>query len=269
MLRKLRHNPNLTSSGEVIDVDVGIVTGNNKFFVLSQDKADELNLTDSVCGIMTRSGHLEGLFLTNRDLAYLRTNGKYRNLFIPPDEGIKSLLKSVQDYILSGEAQGVHTGYKCRIRKRWYVMPSRWIPEGFFLRQIHDHPRIIVNNANVSCTDTIHRVRFINNHKPEEVASAFINSLTFAFSEVTGRSYGGGVLTFEPSEAENLPLPLNGAHKLDPKQLDKMVRDGNIEGVLDITDKILLIDGLGLSVSNVKKLRSIWKKLRERRIKRK
>ena len=97
---------------------------------------------------------------------------------------------------------------------------------------------------------------------------AFLNSLTFAFAEVTGRSYGGGVLTFEPSEAERLPLPLCNAEQLDPRQIDNLLRTNDIEATLDMTDRVLLRDGLGLSDAEIKTLRGIWEKLRDRRINR-
>jgi len=90
--------------------------------------------------------------------------------------------------------------------------------------------------------------------------------MTFAFSEVTGRSYGGGVLTFEPSEIEMLPMSLEGAAKLDLDLIDGLVRQDRIDEVLDITDRVLLKDGLGLDQVQIDMLRGIWRKLRDRRI---
>lgn len=112
-------------------------------------------------------------------------------------------------------------------------------------------------------------MRFINGVDGQTVTAAFLNSLTFAFAEVTGRSYGGGVLTFEPSEAEALPLPLTGAKLLDLERIDKLLRDNDIDTVLEITDSVLLIQGLGLSEDQTKTLRRIWAKLRDRRVNRK
>jgi adenine-specific DNA-methyltransferase len=101
------------------------------------------------------------------------------------------------------------------------------------------------------------------------VATAFLNSLTFAFAEVMGRSYGGGVLELEPNEAEKLPLPLIGADALDLHALDQLLRAGKIEAVLDVTDTVLLRNGLGLNDKEIRMLRTIWQKLRDRRINRK
>lgn len=117
--------------------------------------------------------------------------------------------------------------------------------------------------------DQIHRVRFLDGVNGETVTAAYLNSLTFAFAEVTGRSYGGGVLTFEPSEAERLPLPLDGAEQLDLGHFDQLLRKNDIDAVLDITDKVLLREGLGLTVEQTEMLRGIWVKLRDRRINRK
>jgi adenine-specific DNA-methyltransferase len=104
---------------------------------------------------------------------------------------------------------------------------------------------------------------------PKSVVAAFHNSLTFAFAEVTGRSYGGGVLELEPNEAETLPLPLTNAEQLDFELINRLIIGDNIQEVLNITDKILLIEGLGLSQREVALLRNIWCKLRDRRINRK
>jgi adenine-specific DNA-methyltransferase len=137
------------------------------------------------------------------------------------------------------------------------------------LRQVHAFPKIIINRASTTCTDTIHRVRLRNGTKGEVIAAAFLNSLTFAFSEVIGRSYGGGVLESEPNEAEKLPLPLECATKLNLKQIHWLLLKDDIESVLNMTDKVLLIDGLGLSERETRMLRDIWRKLRDRRINRK
>jgi adenine-specific DNA-methyltransferase len=137
------------------------------------------------------------------------------------------------------------------------------------LRQIHGYPKLILNEAEATCTDTIHRVRFNGVLDKRCVVAAFMNVLTFAFAEVTGRGYGGGVLTFEPSEAERLPLPLTGAENLDLDDFDRLLRTDGIETVLARTDEILLKRSLGLSNHEVKMLQTIWTKLRDRRIARK
>ncbi|MCC0563797.1 N-6 DNA methylase [Brevibacillus borstelensis] len=269
MLRNLRKHPKVTVSGDVIDVDVGVVTGLNEYFVLNENEAIDRNLTSYTKRIITRSAHLEGAIMTEADWANNVAKQYSTSLFYPPDLPIEEQSNEVQQYITYGEEIGVNKGYKCRIRKRWFIVPSIWTPDGFILRQVHGYPKIIINEVGATCTDTVHRVRFKDGYNGRFIAAAFVNSLTLAFSEVVGRSYGGGVLTFEPSESENLPLPLIGAEKLDLLEIDKLLRANDVEAVLDITDKVLLIEGLGLTQQETLKLRDIWRKLRDRRINRK
>lgn len=175
LLRRLKNHPKLTTAGYVIDVDVGIVTGLNEFFVLTREQVEKHALMPYTQRIVGRSAQLPGIRFSEED----------------------------------------------------------WL-------------------ANV-----------------EKQSPAFLNSLTFAFSEVIGRSYGGGVLELEPNEAEKLPLPLIGADMLNLEELDTLLRENNISTALDITDRVLLQEGLGLSSEETTMLRAIWQKLRDRRINRK
>lgn len=265
LLRKLRNYPGIVNSGDVIQVDVGVVTGNNKYFLLSDDQVREFSIKSNVIPIVTRSAHLKGVVFNQEDWDENLSLGYPSYLFTPLNIPVEKQKVRVKEYIQIGMDKEVHTGYKCRIRKNWYIVPSVWKPDAFMLRQVHSFPKLILNNSDATSTDTIHRVKFINGYSPRLVIAGFINSLTFAFSEVTGRSYGGGVLTFEPSETEKLPLPMNNIDQLDLNMIDEFVRRGEIENVLDITDQVLLIDGLGLSKKDVKILRRIWHKMKDRR----
>ena len=269
LLRTLRTHARLTKASYVIDVDVGIVTGLNEFFVLSEQQVEQLGLRPYTRRIVGRSAHLQGVLFSETD--WVSTVEKQAPTFLlnPPDVPFYCLPEEVKEYIMNGEEKGLHKGYKCRIRNRWYIVPSIWTPHAFMLRQIHHYPKIVLNNAGATCTDTIHRVKLRNGTPAKLVVAAFLNSLTFAFSEITGRSYGGGVLELEPNEAEALPLPLTGAENLELDELDSLLRVNDISAVLDITDEVLLRQGMGLSLRETKQLRTIWEKLRDRRVNRK
>ncbi len=270
LLRRLRGSTDLIAAGEVIDVDVGIVTGQNRFFVLTEEQRKERRLEKKyTLPVVGRSSHLKGAIFSEDDLRANTESNLPVHLLNLPDRPFAEFPGAGRDYVMWGEGAELHTGFKCRIRSRWYVVPSVWTPDAFMLRQVHGYPKIIVNRTRATCTDTIHRVRLRNGVKGDLIAAAFLNSLTFAFSEVTGRSYGGGVLELEPNEAEKLPLPLKGAEALDLDSIHSLLLRDDIEGVLNITDKALLMDGLGLTQSEIRALRRIWQKLRGRRINRK
>ena len=94
-----------------------------------------------------------------------------------------------------------------------------------------------------------------------------MNSLTFAFAEIRGRSYGGGVLELEPTEAERLLFPKPGA-QLPVDDLDALARRKGVEQILAEVDRLVL-KPVGLSESDVQVLRGIWRKLYQRRKSRK
>lgn len=269
LVRRTRDELSLPRLGELASVDVGVVTGLNEFFVLSEVERERARIDSLTCPIVTRSGHLKGATFSKNDWDGLRNANQPAYLLHIPPASVERLSAEVRDYIQTGESRNYHAGYKCRIRKHWYSVPSVWIPDAFMLRQIHRHPKLALNESGATCTDTIHRVRFFAKVDGGRVVAAALNSLTFAFSEILGRSYGGGVLELEPREAEQLPIPLAGADQLNLQQLHERLQNDAVESVLDVTDPILLQDGLGLSESEVAMLRGIWVKLRDRRLNRK
>lgn len=266
LIRKLRKNKRLHTLGDFVSVDVGIVTGMNNFFVLTESGKNQASLNGFTRQIVTRSAHLGGVIFRESDWRAISRKELPTHLLSLPDVSFHELPKEAQAYVKIGESNGWNTGYKCSIRKRWYIVPSVWVPDAFLLRQIHHYPKIILNHPEATCTDTIHRVRFIKQAKGALVTAAFLNSLTFAFAEIIGRSYGGGVLELEPREAELLPIPYEYAESLDLEKINDLILSKDIGAVLNITDTALLQNGLGLSKRDVNALRNIWEKLNERRI---
>lgn len=269
LLRRIKSDKRIKTCGEEMDVDVGIVTGKNDFFMLSEEDVKKWKLKPYTQKVVSKSNHLKGISFTDKDFEANSDAQHVGYLFIPPNKDFDDLPKACKDYIKYGEELGFNTGYKCRIRKRWYITPSLWAPDAFVLRQVGDYPKVIINQTGASSTDTIHRVKLRSEKVPETIAISFLNSLSFAFSEILGRSYGGGVLTFEPTEIEEIPMPVLNNSKINIKQIDLLIRERRIEEVLDIVDKELLIKQLKFKKSEVDALRSIWRKLADRRTNRK
>lgn len=268
LIRQLEEPDVFGRLGELAHVDVGIVTGRNEFFVLTQEEASRHDVIRWCVPLVGRSAQIPALVLRQEDWRRLvADNGKCFLLQLG-DTGRAALPAAALAYVTSGERAGFHEGYKCRARlPRWWNVPSVWVPDAFLLRQIHDGPRIIQNRAVATCTDTIHRVRMAQAIDSGWLAAASMNSLTFAFAEIRGRSYGGGVLELEPTEAESLPFPRPGA-QLPVDDLDAWARRNGVEHILTEVDRLVLKPA-GLSNSDVEALRGIWRKLYERRKSRK
>ena len=184
-MRQLRSHAEVTTLDEHAEVDVGVVTGKNDFFVLCHEQVIEHELTDFVVPLVGRSSQLPGTVLRQRDHRQLGKTGKrvyLLNIQSTPEHQLPDRLRNL---ISSGERQGVHKGYKCRIRNRWYEVPSVWEPDCFFFRQIYDFPRVVVNKAKATSTDTIHRMRCRSSSS--RVASNLYTHRTAASAEIEGR----------------------------------------------------------------------------------
>jgi adenine-specific DNA methylase len=263
-VRRMRADPRLRPLRAYAEVDVGVVSGRNSFFCLTAADADRRGLTEVTVPLVSRSAQLAGLVLSEEDFGALsRSDASTRLLAVPPGASVSGDLAR---YLAEGESGGVHTGYKCRIRRTWWQIPAAWVPDGFLLRQISSHPRLTANRAGATSTDTVHRVRARPGVATDRLAAGAHNSVTFALAEVLGRSYGGGILELEPSEAEDLPVP-------DPAvvpaslvgTVDELVRGRRVEDALDLVDRVVLVEALGFDAGEVARLRGAWTTLRDRR----
>ncbi|MFU8845080.1 MAG: N-6 DNA methylase, partial [Bacteroidales bacterium] len=240
LLKRLRTDERIISCKDIMEVDVGLVTGRNEFFMMKEEQVKEWELEKYCIPVASKSNQLKGITFSEKDFSDNSEAQNAIHLFIPPNEDFEKLPMVCQNYIEYGEQQGFNTGYKTRIRKRWYITPSLWVPDAFALRQVGDYPKLILNETGASSTDTIHRVRFKEGVNRDMAAISFLNSLSFGFSEITGRSYGGGVMTFEPTEIEEIQFPVLADLDLDFKKIDELIRKRKIEEVLDIVDEALL-----------------------------
>lgn len=244
-------------------IDVGVVTGKNEFFVLTSEQVITLGLEGHTAPLVSRSAHLKGARVGKADWNAMAAAGdRVHLLHLKPDGG--KLSAALTSYIRFGEGNEVHKGYKCSIREPWYAVPSVWTPDGFSFRQIYDFPRMVLNQAGATSTDTIHRLTS-KKEEPERVIANTYTWLTAASAEIEGRSYGGGVLELEPTEAERLLMPatLNGALPLT--ECDRLTRAGRLDEVLEENARIILMGVMGLSKSDCFILRDIWTKMRDRR----
>lgn len=265
-MRELRHSEEIASLKHHAAIDVGIVTGRNEFFVLSKNEINNYSLKDYVIPLVGRSLQLKGAILKKTEWKKLAEGGHKVFLFYINKNSNGSLPNNVQEYIAFGENNNFHTGYKCSIRSPWYKVPSVWIPDCFIFRQIYDFPRVILNNAGAVSTDTIHRMTCKSDKK--KLISCIYTHLTAASSEIEGRSYGGGVLELEPTEAERLLVPKKLIDGLPIQEIDEFIRIGKIEELLNENDKKILVDGLGFSKKDCFMLKEIWTKMRNRRMSR-
>ena len=102
-------------------------------------------------------------------------------------------------------------------------------------------PRLIHLAKKCAATDTIHRVTWKQPSRGRRHAAGFMNTWTLLASEITGRSYGGGVLELMPGEANKLPIP-EPVEALDGifDEVDERVRSREMFAAVETVDALVL-----------------------------
>lgn len=254
---------------------LGAVTGNNRYFTLTRDEvqASQLGKSEVLAISPPGSRHLRGLRFTEAAWEELARSGACCYLFAPKI-GRPSI--AAQQYIALGEADGVNLGYKCRMRDPWWRVPTVTIPDLLLTYMDHDRPRLVANDAGVYHLNSLYGVSLRYGRQElgrDLIPLASLNSVTLLGAEMVGRSYGGGLLKLEPSEADKLPLPSEAAlQSLAPRlralrpQLNVDLREGRLTEAAEKVDELLLREYLGATEDELHAIRDAREVLFSRRV---
>lgn len=268
-LRRLKVDSRLSQFGDFAKVNVGVVTGRNSFFCMTEEQAQERGLFDHTISLLAKSASIVGTTFTDGDLRSASLKGFNTRLLAVGQSYAASQDEALLDYIKSGEKEEVHLGFKCSMRTPWWYVPSTQVPEGFMLRQVSRLLKVASNHANATSTDTVHRVFVKPEIAMDKLAVASFNSVTLAFSEVLGRSYGGGLLEMEPREALKLPIPDPSTIPDDlVAEVDSLLRQGDDHKALELVDTQVMIQRLGISMEEMDVVKKAHHRLMNRRLRR-
>lgn len=276
VIEEVKKDSRFRRIGDIGLVNVGITTGNNDYFSLDDNYVKKYDLKKYTKPLIGRSSQTHGLVFNEDDWSKNVNKGvKAYLLTINEDVDVKDMSKGQQEYIKIGEDNEENKGYKCRIRKKWYSVPSIWIPDAFLLRRSNVYPKFVLNGIDAVSTDTMHRIKIKEEYDNKKILLSYYNSISFAFTELCGRSYGGGVLEILPKEAENIIIP--NIDDMDEQNVNRLIGilDENIRNKKDIREAINVMDKeilekyLGISPDIINMYRDIWKTLNNRRMNRK
>ncbi len=268
-LENIAKDRNIPTLGKFANVEVGITTGSNDFFTVPLTTVEEYDLHDYAKPMVGRSVQVNSVIFTEKDWEKNRNSPARAHLLTFPDSKNLNRKNGAVKYIAHGESLGIHKGYKTGIRDDWFVVPSLKISDALFIRRNNLYPRLIINQAGAYTTDTMHRVFLKPTTNLKAFTASYYNSLSLAFTEVCGRSHGGGVLELMPNEAERVLLPYHKDNAALLPQIDKLIRNKtDIEEVLKITNQVILKEHYDLTQKEIKLAHSIWKKLSYRRLNR-
>jgi adenine-specific DNA methylase len=264
LLAALKERDDVKRFSEVASVDVGIVTGANKFFLVPDETVSEFSLQRWAHPMFGRSDHVQGLVYSKQDHSKNKNVGLPANFLWFQEEQIRKLPSNVRKYIDIGVRQNLHTRYKCRVRNPWYKVPSVSSSPISMLKRAHHYPRLVLNSAGAYTTDTAYRIWSLG-IKAEALVVGFVNSLTCLTAEMEGRHYGGGVLELVPSEIERLLVPIIKTSAKELTVADARFRSANNDAEFLQAQDPFVLGQIGLTKLDQECLQTAWRKLRDRR----
>lgn len=272
LFTKLQAESTCSTLREHLQVRIGLVTGNNSFFVLDEDQCQELSLKKAeLRRVLPRFHFAAGLNFHLDDHDALLAAGGRGNLVSAVDPG--SLSTSMRSYFDTYNADAIESCSTFKKRAIWSLTDDNSPPDAFFPVMHHLGPRLVLNEADINCTNTIHRVYFNNKlerHQRQLMCISLLSTFSQISAEICGRSYGSGALKHEPREAEKIEVLLPKIHHSRIatafEKINRVLRDGNLDEARQIAD-ILIFESLEIESPrpSIAILRSGLQHLREHR----
>lgn len=235
--------------GELFDIQIGIVSGANSFFILNSENWKKHKLPEKVASrVLTKFRFAKGMTLEQEDVETILQNGE--NCLLVDTTKVKQIDSKVQEYLDTFPKDKIETMSTFTRRKRsgvWHRFNDNRIPDAFFPYMQNAGTWIVINNADVNATNSIHRLYRREKFSEKDLKLATISILsTFSqlSAEIEGRTYGAGVLKHEPSEAAKIKLlmPEVETKKIDStlEKIDRFLRQGLNQRARKQADEFLL-----------------------------
>ncbi len=257
LLSSLRNEHKLADFVHDCKFKIGYVSGNKTYFHLSREMATQRNIcTENLRKCLINAKQISSnanIGVETRDIP------NYGFLFYPVN-----IADGEKQYICDGEARGVHEGYKCKVRKPWYITPGLEIPD-IILTVFGDVPRMLLNDGAFYVSNSL-LSGFSKVTNAKELICRWYNSLTLLSIEITIHSLGGGTLVLIPGETDKLEVISDfPAEQTDDtyKLIANFARNHSTEEIYQFGDTVVLKEIYGFSDEAVREIRSSLQMLRD------
>lgn len=232
-----------TTLGDVLTARIGLVTGDNKYFLFSPSRARETKIRlSSLTPLVSKGAMARGLSFTRRDLD--RAHDADCSCYLLSVPHFPAPQVGVNRYLETFPKERIATVSTFQKRARWHQPADDNVPDAFWPVMRDLGPKLILNPMRLHCTNTLHRIFFkpgINQRRRKVVAICLQSTFAQLYAELSGRSYGSGVLKHEPRDVEHIRIPwpevTNARHTDETfKAIDRALRENRGADVMRLAD---------------------------------
>ena len=248
--------------GNYLSLKVGIVTGDNTFFLFDKKKCAQTGIDRrSLKPILTKFSHTSGLTLAADQVSINFEEGK-RTHFLSVPEPTKRR-KAIQEFLSSYPDKKRKETSTFKKRSIWSHSDDNNPSGAFFPVMHHDGPRLVLNEAGICSTNTVHRAYFKSEVTPfweKIIAISLLSTFSQISAEIVGRSYGSGVLKHEPREGEKIlilvPESLPTEEEIESifDEVSKLLKAGLVDEARFRADRFLLYPLFGSGFADLQSL---------------
>lgn len=248
VLNELSKDRSVKKFGDIASIRIGVVTGNKKFFIKSAAEwkthgIDRRHLQY----ISPRSLWIQGISINHNDAVFHEnTNVPCLALKTPSSPREKNLLSYLETYPKS-EIQKNSTFSR---REIWHQFLDSETPDAIMVFMTDFGPRLVINEINVNCTNSLYRVNFkgLTQSEMKLVAISFHSTLTQLSAELLGHGRGSGALKLEPSDAAKLEiyLPERTKESINEafNEVDRLMRNNKSIEAASYADNYIFQDSI-------------------------
>ncbi len=261
--------------GDFGTIDIGVVTGDMKTFMLTKVVAQSLGLgKHAVQTCLVRSQHVPGLVLSESDINRLDLKGlPTRLLTLPSDEPLPREVKTYLEARCPPHA--IIENATFRKRRIWYTIPKQTPPDGIISYFSNRGPRLIINECQSAATNSMFCL-WLNQRLDHDETYNILASISLSMLSGVGRSYseiyggrsGNSALKLGVGVLRNMPVfvaPVNCENetRVALAASDRALRDGNQAAAAQIANRWLRdVSGARYAVQNIEAAAAAMLRLR-------